>query len=170
VRIWNTHADVIGRMSGCPWPSIFMMSYAHLIHDMANDRLISGSSTATLPPHAPSYRIPYLHKGPSPVVMSANLERNTHHLDTHVFERKFLETEMDLYSGEYVDPVYQAKSRTINHSIQDIGMGKYQAGVTHTEMIAIACSRSSYGSGVSSQRQVLDGLRRFSFSRNSNIN
>lgn len=33
---------------------------------------------------------------------------------------------MDLYSGEYVDPMYQAKSRIINHSIQDIGMGKYQ--------------------------------------------
>lgn len=127
MRIWNTHADVIGRMTGCPWPSIFMMSYAHLIHDMANDRLISGSSTATLPPHAPSYKIPYYpHKGPSPVVMSAFLERNTHHLDTHVFERKFPETEMDLYSGEYVDPMYQAKSRIINHSIQDIGMGKYQ--------------------------------------------
>lgn len=33
----------------------------------------------------------------------------------------------DLYEDEYTDPVYQAKARILNHSIQEIGMGKYQA-------------------------------------------
>ncbi|KIM53337.1 hypothetical protein SCLCIDRAFT_1222877 [Scleroderma citrinum Foug A] len=84
--------------------------------------------------------------------MSAD-QGDTHHLDTHVFGGKAPETEMDLYdSGEYVDPIYQAKSRIINCSIQNIGMGmgKYQVDITHAEMIAIAFSRRSYGSGVPS--------------------
>lgn len=33
---------------------------------------------------------------------------------------------IDLYEDEYNDPVYQAKARILNHSIQEIGMGKYQ--------------------------------------------
>ncbi|EGO28741.1 hypothetical protein SERLADRAFT_434644 [Serpula lacrymans var. lacrymans S7.9] len=32
----------------------------------------------------------------------------------------------DLYEDEFIDPVYQAKARILNRSIQDIGMGKYQ--------------------------------------------
>ena len=33
---------------------------------------------------------------------------------------------VDLFSDENVDPVYQAKSHILNQAIQEIGMGKYQ--------------------------------------------
>lgn len=33
---------------------------------------------------------------------------------------------VDLYEDEYSDPIYQAKARILNHSIQEIGMGRYQ--------------------------------------------
>lgn len=32
----------------------------------------------------------------------------------------------DLYDDGYSDPVYRAKARILNNSIQEIGMGKYQ--------------------------------------------
>ena len=32
----------------------------------------------------------------------------------------------DLYEDGYDDPVYHAKARILNRSIQEIGMGKYQ--------------------------------------------
>lgn len=35
---------------------------------------------------------------------------------------------LDLYDGA-IDPVYQAKARILNHAIQEIGMGKYQASL-----------------------------------------
>ena len=59
---------------------------------------------------------------------------------------------IDLYEDGYVDPVYQAKARILNRSIQDIGMGKYQVLVTHADTSAIACSLATciHGSGVSS--------------------
>lgn len=41
-----------------------------------------------------------------------------------------LSTLVDIYDGESVDPVYQAKSHAISCAIQEIGMGKYQ--VRHT--------------------------------------
>lgn len=33
---------------------------------------------------------------------------------------------VDIYDGEAVDPVYQAKSHAISCAIQQIGMGRYQ--------------------------------------------
>lgn len=33
---------------------------------------------------------------------------------------------IDLYEDGHDDPVYQAKARILNRSIQEIGMGKYQ--------------------------------------------
>lgn len=33
---------------------------------------------------------------------------------------------IDLYEDGYDDPVYHAKARILNRSIQEIGMGKYQ--------------------------------------------
>lgn len=33
---------------------------------------------------------------------------------------------IDLYEDGYDDPLYQAKARILNRSIQEIGMGKYQ--------------------------------------------
>ena len=35
-------------------------------------------------------------------------------------------SEVDLFSDEIVDPVYQAKAHVLNQAIQKIGMGKYQ--------------------------------------------
>ena len=40
-----------------------------------------------------------------------------------------LGAETDIYEDGSVDPVYQAKARLLNHAIQQIGMGKYQARV-----------------------------------------
>lgn len=38
-------------------------------------------------------------------------------------------TSTDLFEDGTVDPVYQAKARVLNASIQEIGMGKYQVSV-----------------------------------------
>ena len=32
----------------------------------------------------------------------------------------------DVYAGDGLDPVYQAKARILNDALQEIGMGKYQ--------------------------------------------
>ena len=63
--------------------------------------------------------------------MSTDLERETNRSDAHSFGRKATNVRIDLYHDGYVDPVYQAKARILNRSVQDIGMGKYQVGVTH---------------------------------------
>ena len=71
--------------------------------------------------------------------MSAD-EGHTHSSDTDFVGGEPQDIAMDLYNGGYVDPVYQAKARILNRSIQDIGMGKYQVGGFHGEIVANACS------------------------------
>jgi len=43
--------------------------------------------------------------------------------------RSVMDPTMDLYEGNYHDPVYEAKARILNRAIQDIGMGRYQVSV-----------------------------------------
>ena len=82
--------------------------------------------------------------------MSAD-QGDTHPSDVHLLGGN-PNIGIDLYKDGYVDLVYQAKSRILNRSIQDIGMGKYQVLVTHDDTFAIACSLAAciHGSGVSS--------------------
>ncbi|KAL4070230.1 major facilitator superfamily domain-containing protein [Scleroderma yunnanense] len=58
--------------------------------------------------------------------MSAPSDRDSYRSDMPFFRGKGSCTRIDLYNDGYVDPVYQAKARILNRSIQDIGMGKYQ--------------------------------------------
>jgi len=62
---------------------------------------------------------------------------NTHRSDAHLLAGKSPNTGIDLYNDGYVDPVYQAKARILNRSIQDIGMGKYQVLVIHVTRLRL---------------------------------
>ena len=43
--------------------------------------------------------------------------------------RSVMDPTMDLYEGNYCDPVYEAKAHILNRAMQDIGMGRYQVSI-----------------------------------------
>lgn len=62
-------------------------------------------------------------------VMSSPVDEKQPSVDDHDTNVIQAHTE-DVYEDSSLDPVYQAKARLLNNALQEIGMGKYQVGLS----------------------------------------